>query len=83
MVRTTLAEAIAKYQENPPKGEFVLIVAGAQPEEEEVPTETDALGYLKRLIDNGMSRKDAIKQTAKDLGLPKNTVYDLALQLSE
>ena len=83
VVRTTLAEAIAKYQENPPKGEFVLIVAGAQPEEEEVPTETDALGYLKRLIDNGMSRKDAIKQTAKDLGLPKNTVYDLALQLSE
>jgi hypothetical protein len=30
-----------------------------------------------------MSRKDAIKQTAKDLGLPKNVVYDLALKIPE
>ena len=83
VVRTTLGEAIAKYTENGPKGEFVLIVAGAQPEEEEVPTETDAAGYLARLLESGMSRKDAIKQTAKDLGLPKNVVYDLAIKIPE
>ena len=80
VVRTTLGEAVAKYTENAPKGEFVLILAGAEPEAEEVPTEDDAAGYLKRLLESGMSRKDAIKQTAKDLGLPKNVVYDLALK---
>ena len=83
VVRTTLGEAVAKYTENAPKGEFVLIVAGAEPEIEEAPTEDDAAGYLKRLIDSGLSRKDAIKQTAKDLGLPKNVVYDLALNIEE
>ena len=83
VVRTTLGEAVAKYTENAPKGEFVLIIAGAQPEVEEVPTEEDAAGYLKRLITGGLSRKDAIKQTAKDLGLPKNVVYDLALNIEE
>ena len=83
VVRTTLGEAVAKYTENAPKGEFVLIVAGAEPEIEEAPTEDDAAGYLKKLIDSGLSRKDAIKQTAKDLGLPKNVVYDLALNIEE
>ena len=83
VVRTTLGEAVVKYTENSPKGEFVLIVAGAEPEVEEVPSEEDAAGYLKRLIDSGLSRKDAIKQTAKDLGLPKNVVYDLALNVEE
>ena len=83
VVRTTLGEAIAKYTENSPKGEFVLIVAGAEPEAEETPTEDDAAVYLKKLIESGLSRKDAIKQTAKDLGLPKNVVYDLALNIEE
>ena len=74
---------MGKYNENAPKGEFVLIVAGAEPEMEEAPTEEDAAGYLKRLIAGGLSRKDAIKQTAKELGLPKNVVYDLALTIEE
>ena len=74
-------EAIAKYTENGPKGEFVLIVAGAEPETEELPTEEDAVSYLSRLMAGGMSKTDAVKQTAKDLKLPKNEVYDLALKL--
>ena len=83
VIRTTLAQAIARYSENAPKGEFVLIVAGAQPEEEAEASTDDALGYLTRLIESGLSRKDAIKQTARDLGIPKNTVYDLALKIPE
>jgi len=83
VVRTTLGEAVAKYTENPPKGEFVLIVAGAEPAAKEVPTETDAATRVMQLMEEGLSRKDAVKQTAKELGLPKNVVYDIALKDSE
>ena len=83
VVRTTLQEAIEKYTENAPKGEFVLVVAGAAPVEKEVATEEDATQMVKRLMADGMSRKDAIKQTAKALDLPKNVVYDAALSIDE
>ena len=83
VVRTTLGEAIAKYTENGPKGEFVLVVDGAAPVEKELPTAEDAGEMVKRLMSEGLSRKDAIKQTAKALDLPKNVVYDAALNIDE
>ena len=83
VVRTTLAEALERYTQTPPKGEFVLIVAGAKPEEKEIPSETDATARLAELIAQGLSRKDAVKQTAKELGLSKNAVYEIALKDSE
>ena len=79
VVRTTLGQAVVKYTENPPKGEFVLIVAGAEPEEKEAATAADAALRVRQLMEEGMSRKDAVKQTAKELDLPKNVVYDAAL----
>lgn len=83
VVRTTLSEALERYTENPPKGEFVLIVAGAKPEEKEIPSETDAAARLAELTAQGLSRKDAVKQTARELGLSKNAVYEIALKNSE
>ena len=80
VVRTTLTEAIARYTETPPKGEFVLILAGAPAEEKDTPSETDAIARVAQLMEQGLSRKDAVKQTAKELDLPKNVVYDLALK---
>ena len=80
VVRTTLGEAVEKYTQNAPKGEFVLIVAGAEPEEVESATPEDAAARVQQLMDGGMSRKDAVKQTAKELNLPKNVVYDAALK---
>ena len=79
VVRTTLGQAIEKYSENAPKGEFVLIVAGAVPVEKESATPAEAGARVKQLMADGLSRKDAIKQTAKELDLPKNVVYDAAL----
>ena len=80
VVRTTLGDAVALYTENPPKGEFVLVIAGA-PKEETVPASAeDAAQRVAQLVEAGLSRKDAIRQTAKELGLPKNVVYDAALQ---
>ena len=83
VVRTTLAEAVERYTQCPPKGEFVLIVAGAEPIAREAPSEMDAEQMLRQLMDEGMSRKDAVKQTAKALSLPKNAVYELALKNPE
>ena len=83
VVRTTLAAAIEKYTETPPKGEFVLVVAGAAPEQKESATTEDAAARVAQLMEGGLSRKDAIKQTAKELDLPKNVVYDAALKIDE
>lgn len=80
VVRTTLSEAVEKYTQTPPKGEFVLILAGAPAEEKELPSETDAAARVAQLMEAGLSRKDAVKQTAQELDLPKNVVYDIALK---
>lgn len=81
VVRTTLGEAIAKYTAQPPKGEFVLVIAGAPEKVKETATADDAASRIKQLMEDGISRKDAIKQTAKELNLPKNVVYDAALTI--
>lgn len=81
VVRTTLAQAIDRYTQTPPKGEFVLVVEGAAPEVRPASTPQDAGAMVSQLMAQGMSRKDAIKQTAKALDLPKNVVYDAALSL--
>ena len=83
VVRTTLGEAIEKYSAQPPKGEFVLVVAGAPEKQKEVFTSADAASRVQTLMAAGMSRKDAVKQTAQELNLPKNVVYEAALQINE
>lgn len=79
VVRTTIGQAIAQYTEQPPKGEFVLVVSGAPAEKEVSSTPEDAAKRVAELMQSGLSRKDAVKQTAIELGLPKNAVYDAAL----
>ena len=81
VIRTTLGGAIALYKEQAPKGEFVLVVAGAVPEKKEAATAEDAAARVAQLMEEGLSRKDAVKQTAKELDLPKNVVYDAALNI--
>ena len=80
-MRTTLGEAIERYTESAPKGEFVLVLAGAKPEEKVAATEGDAVARVKALMEQGLSRKDAVKQAAKELNLPKNVVYDASLNM--
>ena len=83
VVRTTLGEAVEKYTAQPPKGEFVLVVAGAVLQPKESATAEDAAARVRALMAEGVTRKDAIRQTAKELDLPKNVVYDAALHLDE
>ena len=81
VIRTTLAGALELYRETPPKGEFVLILAGAPEQEKETASPEDAAQLVAKLMEADLSRKDAIKQAATQLGLPKNVVYDAALNI--
>lgn len=83
VIRTTLGQAIAKYSEIAPKGEFVLVLAGVTEAPKPASSPEDASSYVAMLMDSGLSRKDAIKQAAKDLNLPKNVVYEAALKTDE
>ena len=78
--RTTLQEAAAWYEINPPRGEFVLIVEGAPPVPEEEPSLEDGLEQVRHLQEEEqLSLRDAVRRTAKELGLSRNALYDLAV----
>ncbi len=79
VIRTTIGQSIVHFTENPPKGEFVLVVAGGSEAAKELPTAIDAAARVSELMGQGLSRKDAIRQTAAELNLPKNAVYAAAL----
>ena len=77
--RTTLGGAVDYYNENNPRGEYVLVVEGAP--EGSVKAKAEDLcslsveEHVKHYVDSGMSQKDAIKATARDRGVPKNEIY--------
>lgn len=79
MIRTTLGEAAERYRQAAPKGEFVLVLAGATPEHAPVSTLEEAAHRALTLIEEGLSRKDAARQAALETGLPKNAIYDATL----
>ena len=78
--RTTLGQAAAWYGENAPKGEFVLVVRGAEPLPEGEASLEDGLALVDRLRGEGMSLRDAVKRAARELGLSRNELYDAAVK---
>ena len=80
IVRTTLGEAAAHYRETPPKGEFVLVVEGAPEAEEAAVTPEAAVARVQVLMETGLSKKDAVKQAAKETGIARNALYDAVLR---
>ncbi len=77
VIRLTLAQAVEKYTETAPKGEFVLIIEGAAVAEiAPAFTLEDAVNRAQELMAQGLSRKDAAKQAAQETKLPKNAIYD-------
>ncbi len=77
--RTTLKEAVEFYNENSPRGEYVLVIEGA-PEGSLASPKEDLSSlsveeHVRHYMNSGMSKKDAIKACAKDRGVPKNDIY--------
>lgn len=78
--RTDLEQSILYYQTNESKGEFVIIIEGANEQDlkdenitkwQSIPLEE----HMKIYIDKNMSKKEAMKQVAKDRGITKREVY--------
>ena len=75
-MRTTLGEAVAYYEANAPRGEYVLVVEGRP--EDTAPVDwsgTDIAAHVESYIASGMSKKDAIKAVARDRGVHKSVIY--------
>ena len=80
--RTTLGEAVAWYEENMPRGEFVLVVEGAAPQIQESDPDR-ALDRVMELREEGLSLKAACKQAGEEFGIPKNQLYDMAVNAED
>ncbi len=79
--RTTLSQAAEFYRENKPKGEFVLVIEGADPAEGSAPqTLADALGQVRRLTENGMRPADACREAARVSSFSKGELYSAFLE---
>ena len=78
--RCTLGEAISYYKDNTPKGEYVLVVAGAEPPEEASVTLEEGVAQVLVLKEQGMRLKDAAKEVSQHTGLSKNDLYAAALE---
>lgn len=77
---TTLSEAVAKYETEEPRGEYVLVIEGKsfaamKKEQEESFQEIPIEEHMKKYEDQGMDRKEAMKQVANDRGISKREVY--------
>lgn len=81
VLRMTLAEAVQFYENNQPKGEFVLVLHGAEPQQEQELTLEDGLEQVEKLkAEEGLSLRDAVKRVAKEMGFSRNELYQAALE---
>ncbi len=85
---TTLQEAIPYYEQNEPRGEYVLVLEGCsrqqmEQEAQDAWKEMSLKDHMKVYEDQGMNRKDAMKQVAKDRGVGKREIYQALLEEEE
>ncbi len=77
--RCTLGEAAAWYTDNTPRGEYVLVIAGAPEPENAAVSLEDAAAQVLALQRQGVRLKDAAKEVAAHTGLSRNDLYTAAL----
>lgn len=80
VIRTTLAQAQSLYTEKQPRGEYVIVIEGADEKsaesDENIWEGISVIEHVEKYIAEGMTSKDAIKRAAKDRGLAKRDVYN-------
>ncbi len=75
---TTLGEAMAYYADTPPRGEFVLVVAGTAPFQEEEITLEEAAAMVRQQVEKGVRLTQACKDVAAVSGFRKHVLYEAA-----
>ncbi len=80
-LRMTLPEAAAYYEEHEPRGEYVLVIEGAQDNPEQCAADqmAQAIQLTEELTAAGLTLRDAVKQAAKQTGARKNQLYQTML----
>lgn len=83
IIRTTLGGAAKLYEEKEPRGEYVLVLEGADEAgiipEADFDSSLSPKEQVEALIEEGIQKKDAIKEVAKRLGVPKSEIYNLMI----
>ena len=84
--RGSLEEIINYFSERSIKGEFVLVIEGKQQEQidrenKEKWEELSIEDHIRLLMNEGLNKKESIKKVAKDRGLQKNIVYQIATEI--
>ena len=83
--KTTFEDVIRFYEDNEPKGEYVLVISGKtfETKEQEAREAWESLSIEEHMVHyeaSGMERKEAMKQVAKDRGISKRDVYQALLK---
>ena len=75
VLRGRISDMLNYYKDKTPKGEYVLVVEGAQEAEEKALTIEEAVAIAKQLIESGTKTSEACKQAAKKTGFSKSEIY--------
>ncbi len=82
--KTSIDEAIAYYEENDPRGEYVMVIEGRNPEEMKEERQQEWLTltveeHMEHYMSQGIDKKSAMKMVAKDRGVSKRDIYQALL----
>lgn len=86
ILRTTLSEAAKRYETETPRGEFVLVLAGAENaalQEDAFWSQMTEAEHVEAYIRRGMTKADAVKQAARDRGVSKSKIYNIVMKKEE
>ena len=79
VLRTTLAEAVAYYEQKEPRGEYVLVLEGGSGQEiaaKQTAPDCTPEEMVRRYLEKGYARNEAIKEAARELGLNRKELYN-------
>lgn len=84
-IRITLGKAVKFYEENEPRGEFVLVIEGADANlmKEEAAAKWDNVTipeHVAMYVEQGMDKKEAMKKAAADRGISKRDIYKACVE---
>lgn len=81
VMRTTLSAAIETYRAREPRGEYVLVVEGCPITETASDYPADPAEHVRKLMEGGMTKMEAVKAAAKIRGVTKNDIYKATLEV--